>query len=221
MGAGASTQDRSLIREKLKSATTADEKIAIVDEIQKLLLNQEREKAACTIQAAERGRAERKVAKKGDDLKSVFAKFANYGKSSMQKNDGQSIDSTHFRKMLKDSKLIHNKKFNGNACDTMHVSCRKKGEKTLDYTDFVEKVIPKLAEVWGVEPDEIVARITNGGPKCNGTKAGFSKFYDDKTTWTGVATRGGPSTNDNRITLSTMMDRSPADARGIGANSGR
>eukprot|EP00940_MAST-03C_sp_MAST-3C-sp2_P000889 g889.t1 len=222
MGAGASTAKKSSIREKIKKACTDEEKIAIVNELQKMISHEdERHKSARKIQAVHRGKAARSVAKNGDDLQVVFAKFANFGKSHNQRGAGDSIDSTRFRKMLKESKIIHKKKFDNTACDMLHTSCKTKGAKVLTFTEFLEKALPKIAEAWGVDEGEIAFKIANGGPKNSGTKADYNKFYDDKSTWTGVATRGGPSTNDDRITLSKMMDRSDADVRGVGANKGR
>ena len=63
---------------------------------------------------------------------------------------------------------------------------------------------------------DISAKIVAvGGPKSSGTVAAANKFHDDKKNYTGVHSKGGPSTNDSRITLSSLMDRSNADARGV------
>lgn len=223
MGAGASTALNESKRKEIKNAKTDEEKLKLFEEFQKRIIEDElKHQHAGKIQKVVRGKNARKVAKSGDDLQIVFAKFANFGKSKNQKGPGDSIDSTRFRKMMKDSKLIHKKKFKNVDCDMCHTKCKTKGEKLMTFTEFLEKALPIIAEKHGVEEGEIAFMITNSGPSKSGTtKADYSKFYDDKSTWTGVATRGGPSTDDKVLTLSKMMDRSDADVRGIGSNSGR
>eukprot|EP00961_Rhodomonas_salina_P000193 2344-Rhodomonas_salina.1 len=45
---------------------------------------------------------------------------------------------------------------------------------------------------------------------------GPERFFYDKKSYTGVHTRGGPSTVDNhRVDLKDVLDRSPADIRGV------
>ena len=39
-----------------------------------------------------------------------------------------------------------------------------------------------------------------------------------QSTYTGVWKRGGPSTNDGKRDLSALLDRSPADVRGLGGD---
>jgi len=222
MGAGASTALNKEKREQIKNAKTDEEKLKLFEEFQKRIVEDElKHHHAKKIQKVARGRAARTIVSDGDDLKVVFAKFANFGKSKHQRGAGDAIDSTRFRKMMKESKLIHNKKFSRTDCDMTHTKCVEKGQKLLTFTDFLEKAIPIIAQKWEVEEPEIAYKIANGGPQNSGTKAEYSKFYDDKNTWTGVATRGGPSTQDDKLTLAKMMDRSEADVRGIGANSGR
>jgi hypothetical protein len=42
-------------------------------------------------------------------------------------------------------------------------------------------------------------------------------FHDDKSLYTGVHSKGGPTSNNNTISLSTLADRSDADVRGVQA----
>ena len=49
----------------------------------------------------------------------------------------------------------------------------------------------------------------------NATKPDTVKWHDDKSTYTGVYAKGGPTNVDHKITLSNLADRSVADARGV------
>jgi len=205
--------------EVIMKADSDAEKLKLFNKIQEEV-NIKQNKAALTIQARARGRAARTIVESGDDLPKVFAKFSNFGKSKNQKTDGSTIDGTRFRKMLKNSGILHKKKFNSTSCDMLFTKCVEKGAKKLTFQDFVAKAIPEISKALGIEEGEVAYKIAHGNPKNTGTKAEFSKFYDDMSTWTGVATRGGPSTNDHVITLSSMMDRKAGDVRGVGPNSG-
>lgn len=58
-----------------------------------------------------------------------------------------------------------------------------------------------------------------GGPIFTGTKTEKIKWHDDKTSYTGVYARGGPSTLDIGKTvirdISELCNRSEADVRGV------
>ena len=58
------------------------------------------------------------------------------------------------------------------------------------------------------------------GPTVSGTVADPNRFHDDKSTYTGVYAKGGPTKIDhhNDINLSNMMDRSKTDVRGVKAD---
>ena len=77
--------------------------------------------------------------------------------------------------------------------------CAKPGGKV--------KLIPSLAA-------KIIAKC-GAGPSSTGTKAEANKFHDDKSLYTGVHGKGGPSTVDNATAdLSKITNRAPADVRG-------
>ena len=58
---------------------------------------------------------------------------------------------------------------------------------------------------------------SNGGPKFTATVAQANKFHDDKSLYTGVHGKGGPSTVDNHNVkdISQICDRTGADVRGV------
>lgn len=57
---------------------------------------------------------------------------------------------------------------------------------------------------------------TSSGPILKGTKADAVKFHDDKSLYTGVYARGGPTNveKDKISDISSLCDRSDADVRG-------
>ena len=61
--------------------------------------------------------------------------------------------------------------------------------------------------------------LAHGKVKYEGTKAGYVKLFDDKSTYTGVYARGGPSVVDAGKTkisdISQVCDRTKADVRGV------
>lgn len=57
------------------------------------------------------------------------------------------------------------------------------------------------------------------GPNFKGTKAEYTKFHDDKNTYTGVYKEGGPTTVDKGkgkiADLSDLANRKEANVRGV------
>merc|ERR1711971_162204 len=119
----------------------------------------------------QRGKAARNPCKSGMDLKSVFAMFANYGRSKHQKTAGDFIQSSKFRKMLQNAKFIckgmSNKKGKicGNKCDQEFVEYCKKGSKSkttkeLHFDDFIIIGVPQLADLLtNGDKEEFCARL--------------------------------------------------------------
>ena len=70
-------------------------------------------------------------------------------------------------------------------------------------------------------PESVEAAILqHGGIKYTGTKADYVKFHDDKSTYTGVYAKGGPTTVDAGrggmvSDISQTCNRSAADVRGV------
>ncbi len=65
----------------------------------------------------------------------------------------------------------------------------------------------------------MIAKVLKaGGPAFTGTKADKVKFHDDKSLYTGVHAKGGPSTVDKGAgisDISQLCDRTSADVRGV------
>lgn len=59
----------------------------------------------------------------------------------------------------------------------------------------------------GVEYSVVEAHVlANAKVTSSGTK-GESRFYDDKSTWTGAAVQGGPTNDDKVADLANMTNR--------------
>ena len=139
------------------------------------------------------------------DLKGVFMQFTK-GKPDM--------DGRTFFKMFKDSKLVDAVLTETNidlAFAKFSVA------KKMNFDNF-KKGIAELAGKKGVAADELQKKICTGAkPVFKGTKAEKVALHDDKSKYTGVYAKGGPSTVDkDKVTsISQTCDRTSADVRGI------
>jgi hypothetical protein len=70
--------------------------------------------------------------------------------------------------------------------------------------------------IQGTSPDDLeVQLLAAGGPKTVATKCEDVRLHDDKTTYTGVYAKGGPTNVDGAQDISQLCDRSPANVRGM------
>ncbi|CDJ70572.1 p25-alpha domain-containing protein, putative [Eimeria necatrix] len=148
---------------------------------------------------------------------------------------GKDLDSRTFVKLCKDCKLLGGG-LTQTDCDLIFTKCKAKGAARLTFSEFeaameavaAKKKLPLAALLQQVGP--------GGGPQFQGTAAAAVRFYDDKSTFTGVHAHGGPSTVDKRgkgtfsdpdpnqpsgapkITLADICDRSTPDVRGVNKN---
>ena len=128
---------------------------------------------------------------------------------------GVEMDNRQFAKMAKDTTII-DKKLTATAIDLIFNKVKgNPSVRKINYTQFLEAIPLFTAKKGCKDEDVIKIMLNNGTPVYGGTKAGFVKFHDDKSTYTGVHTKGGPTTVDKRITLSNLADRSQADVRGV------
>lgn len=133
------------------------------------------------------------------------------------------MDSRTFVKILKDSNLL-NKKLTAVDVDITFAKVKTKGSKRITYDQFVE-AIKCLVEKHNLNYDEFVNKLCNeasNGPILYGTKTENVRFYDDKSSYTGVHKQGGPTIIDKNKTqfsdLSEIVDRSEYDVRGVKLN---
>jgi len=149
----------------------------------------------------------------------VQEKYMAYCKFGAKDNAGL-MESKTFFKLCKEAGLL-NKTCTQTDCDLTFAKVKAKGKNKIEYKQFLEglhciaeKAFPKEEKTAAHNKAlQIVAAST--GPQSSGTKADFVKFHDDKSQYTGVYARGGPTNVDGKITLSNLADRSGADARGV------
>jgi len=142
-------------------------------------------------------------------IKEIFDSFTN-GKPEMENHE--------FSKLFKECGLI-DKKFNINDADIIFSKVKVKNAKTINFEQF-EKSLDLTAEKKKCSKNALEDKIlAHGKVKYEGTKAGYVKLFDDKSTYTGVYARGGPSVVDAGKTkisdISQVCDRTKADVRGV------
>lgn len=146
---------------------------------------------------------------KAGSLKEVFLSFTG-GKSDME--------SKQFSKLYKDCGII-DKKFTVNDAD-INFSKVKSGKVKVISLEQFEQTLELCAQKKGVTKDALVEKILgHGGITFTGTKADYVKFHDDKSLYTGVYAKGGPTTVDvgtgGKVSdISQTCDRSASDVRG-------
>ena len=143
------------------------------------------------------------------NLMDVFHSFTG-GKPEME--------SKPYSKLYKDCGLF-DKKFTVNDAD-INFSKVKSGKVKVITFDQFEKTLELAAQKKGTTKDALIEQIlSKGGPTYSGTKADYVKFHDDKSTYTGVYAKGGPTTVDagrGKISdISQLCDRTGADVRGV------
>ena len=128
------------------------------------------------------------------------------------------MDGKTLAKLAKDCDLI-DKKFTTVDIDIIFAKVKSKGARKISPEQFI-MALEEFAAKKCVPFDELSQHICSiGGPIFMGTKAEKVKWHDDKSTYTGVYAKGGPSNVDIGKTVITdimqLCDRSEADVRGV------
>jgi hypothetical protein len=149
-----------------------------------------------------------------------FMQFSGFG----AKEKAGEIDNVMFSKLCRECGII-NKSCTKTDVDLIFTRAKPKGGRKLNYSQFQmallylgEKRFPKIWKEQSKEAAQaaVMELIANSpGPMAHATVPTFVKFHDDKSTFTGVYAKGGPTNIDGKITLSNLLDRSVADARGV------
>ncbi len=144
----------------------------------------------------------------GHSLQDVFTTFAQ----------GKEMDGKTFAKLTKDCNLL-DKKLTSTDVDLTFAKVKDKAARKITFDQF-KNAVTQLAAKKGITSEELTKQIVEtGGPKFAGTKADFVKFHDDKSLYTGVYAKGGPTNVDagrggGVSDISQLCDRTAADVRG-------
>ena len=146
----------------------------------------------------------------GHSLQQVFTSYAQ----------GKEMDGKTFAKVAKDCKLL-DKNLTSTDVDLIFAKIKNgPAARKITFDEF-KKGVTHMATKKKVTEDELSTLITSvGGPQFQGTKADFVKFHDDKSLYTGVYAKGGPTNVDagrggGISDISQLCDRTGADVRGI------
>uniref|UniRef100_A0A0G4HSQ7 EF-hand domain-containing protein n=1 Tax=Chromera velia CCMP2878 TaxID=1169474 RepID=A0A0G4HSQ7_9ALVE len=128
------------------------------------------------------------------------------------------IDGRTWVKFCRDCRLF-DKKFSQTDADLMFAKVKPKGGRKVGFADF-GILLDQVAAKKKCSVETLTDLISSAeGPVLTGTKTESVKWYDDKTTFTGVHAQGGPTTVDAGRTmmsdLSQFADRTSADVRGV------
>ena len=129
------------------------------------------------------------------------------------------MESKQFSKLCKECKLI-DKKFGINDIDIIFAKVKSGKVKTITFAEF-ENALGEIAKKKGTTKETIENAVkAHGGATYTGTKADYVKFHDDKSTYTGVYAKGGPSVVDAGrggmvSDISQTCNRQAADVRGV------
>ena len=145
-------------------------------------------------------------------LKAVFLQYCRFGNKT---NVGE-MDGATFTKFAKETELI-NKTCTKTDIELVFTRAKPRGGRKLNFENFqaaltlvAAKRFPKTFKeksAAAATQMAVDAALKSSGPKASGTKAIATRFHDDKSTYTGAHKAGGPSTKDQVITLSSLVNR--------------
>ncbi len=121
-----------------------------------------------------------------------------------------------FVKVFKDSKLIDNK-LSTTSIDIIFAKIKTKGKLKINFKQFKNGLV-EAAKVKKCDYELLSHKIAlSKGPKFKGTKAMYTKLHDDKSQYTGVYAKGGPSKlMKNKVQdLKYLANRGKANVRGV------
>ncbi|KAJ9446198.1 p25-alpha [Diplonema papillatum] len=149
------------------------------------------------------------------ELKAVFDSFCAFGGGLNAKPE---MDNSRFNKFCKDAGIIDGRKFTSTDADLIFTKSKGKGERRISYSVFASSALEEVAKKKAISKDQLVAQITakSSAPSSSGTQAENVALHDDKSLYTGVYSKGGPTSNDlGTSDLSFITNREDADVRGV------
>lgn len=140
----------------------------------------------------------------------LFMAFCNFGTRA----ETTEMDGAHFIKFCRDCKLL-GRGLTATDVDLVFARVKPKGQRRIVYQEFVE-ALSMMADKKGVSLKELSdAVLAHGGPTIKATRTSYTRLHDDRSTYTGVYARGGPTNVDNRISLDKMVARSDPRSEAI------
>jgi hypothetical protein len=120
--------------------------------------------------------------------------------------------------LCKDCKVI-SKACTTTDIDLIFAKVKAKTARKITFKEF-EVAVDLCAKKRGQSREELTTvMLAAGGPVFTATKAEKVKFHDDKSLYTGVHAKGGPSTlgggNGGVSDISELCNRGTADVRGV------
>ena len=125
------------------------------------------------------------------------------------------MEGKSFAKVAKDLKLI-DKNLTATDVDLIFAKIKDKAARRITFTEF-QNGLSQFAQKKGISESQLQQIVASShGPVLTGTKAEAVKYHDDKSLYTGVHAKGGPSTvdSDKVADISQLCDRTDADVRG-------
>ncbi|EAR86390.1 hypothetical protein TTHERM_00040350 (macronuclear) [Tetrahymena thermophila SB210] len=140
-------------------------------------------------------------------LSAAFKKFTN---------QRSTMDSKTFVNTLADSGIFNFKITTHQSEQIFEKVKNSPNLRGINYQQF-ETCLSLVASQTGCTRQQIEGLVLEYSKKFTTKQADPSRFFYDKSTYTGVHTKGGPSTLDNNgySQLSQLCDRSSANVRGI------
>ena len=133
-------------------------------------------------------------------------------------NNSPEMNGRTFVKVFQDNHLI-GKDLSSTDLDIIFSKIKTKGSLKINLMQFKEGV-RLAAERKKVDLAVICEKLAaSTGPRLQGTKAQKVELHDNKSTYTGVYAKGGPSTydkgNNKVVDLSDLANRKQANLRGV------
>eukprot|EP00949_MAST-11_sp_MAST-11-sp1_P000388 g388.t1 len=157
---------------------------------------------------------------RAQELYATYQRFCAFGKGHRISTTELQMDSRTFQKFCKDVGLL-DKRCSKTQIDLIFTKVKGRGMRTIDFDSFIT-ALTMIAQKKRVPFESLISYLlqTHAQPTLTGATAVETvRFHDDKSTYTGVYKRGGPTNlggggSGPAITLENLADRSPYDIRG-------
>lgn len=136
------------------------------------------------------------------------------------------MDGRTFNKIFKDTNVMDGKRFSMTDGDLLFAKWKPRGSRTMEYEDF-QMALGDVAKKRSIDVGTLEGHLTKAaqnGPAFQGTKVvgGGPTQFNDRSTFTGTHTMGGPSTDTMVVSdLGTLINRDVAFNDALNRREGR